>query len=68
MYVACMGRGGGIQGSVEKPTRKRPLGNPRRRWEDNKMNLKEIGWEPVCWIRLPQHKDRKRVLVDTNGF
>jgi len=30
---------------VGKPERKRPLGRPRRRWEDNiKMDLKEVGW------------------------
>jgi len=30
--------------SVGKPEGKRPLGRPRRRWEDNiKMDLKEVG-------------------------
>jgi hypothetical protein len=30
---------------VGKPERKRPLGRPRRRWEDNtRMDLREIGW------------------------
>jgi hypothetical protein len=30
---------------VEKPERKRPLGRPRRRWDDNiKMDLQEVGW------------------------
>jgi len=30
---------------VEKPERKRPLGRPRRRWEDNiKMGLQEVGY------------------------
>ena len=30
--------------STGKPTGKRPLGRPRRRWEDNiRMDLKEIG-------------------------
>jgi len=30
---------------VGKPEGKRPLGRPRRRWEDNiKMNLQEVGW------------------------
>jgi hypothetical protein len=30
---------------VGKPEGKRPLGRPRRRWEDNfKMYLREIGW------------------------
>jgi len=41
---------------VQKSMRKRPLGNPRCRWEDNnKNNLKEIVWDFVGWIRLPQH-------------
>jgi hypothetical protein len=31
-----------------KPERKRPLGRPGRRWEDNiKMDFKEIGWEEL---------------------
>ena len=31
---------------VRKPEGKRPLGRPRRRWEDNiKMDLQEVGWE-----------------------
>jgi len=30
---------------VRKPEGKRPLGRPRRRWEDNiKMDLQEVGW------------------------
>jgi hypothetical protein len=30
---------------VGKPAGKRPLGSPRRRWEDNiKMDLMEVGW------------------------
>jgi hypothetical protein len=30
---------------VGKPEGKRPLGRPRRRWEDGiRMNLREIGW------------------------
>jgi hypothetical protein len=33
---------------VGKPERKRPLGRPRRRWEDGiTMNLEETGWEGV---------------------
>jgi hypothetical protein len=35
------------------PEGKRPLGRPRRRWEDKvKIDLKEIGLEAVDWIRL----------------
>ena len=30
---------------VGKPEGKRPLGRPRRRWEDNiKMGVREVGW------------------------
>jgi hypothetical protein len=44
-HVACMGEGRGVYGaSVWKPEGKRPLGRPRRRWEDNiKMDLTETG-------------------------
>jgi len=39
-----------------KPEGKRPLGKPRRRWEDNiKMNLQEVGWEVwtrSSWLRI----------------
>jgi hypothetical protein len=38
---------------VGKPEGKRPLGKPRRRWEDNiKMNLREIGWGGMDWFDL----------------
>jgi hypothetical protein len=34
-----------------KSERKRPLGRPRHRWvDDNKMDLREIGWDGVDWI------------------
>jgi len=37
---------------------KRPLGRPRRRWEDNiRKDLKEIGWEVVDWMHLAQDRD-----------
>jgi len=36
---------------VWKPEGKRPLGRPRRRWEDNiKMYLREVGCEGMDWI------------------
>jgi hypothetical protein len=36
---------------VAKPEEKRPLGSPRRRWEDNnRMDLREIGWVGTDWI------------------
>jgi hypothetical protein len=44
---------------VGKPEGKRPLGRPRRRWEDGiRMDLMEIDWMGVDWIRLPQDRDR----------
>ena len=43
---------------VGKPEGKRPLGRPRRRWEDNiKMDLQEEGRGCGSWMELAQHKD-----------
>jgi len=44
---------------VSELKKKRPLGRPRRRWEDNIIkDLREIGWEGLEWIHLAQDKDR----------
>jgi hypothetical protein len=49
---------------VGKPEGKRPLGRPRRRWEDGiRMDLGEIGLGDVAWIRLSQDRDRWRAVV-----
>jgi hypothetical protein len=41
------------------PETKRPLGRPRRRWEDNiKMDLDKMGLEGVNWIHLTPDRDR----------
>jgi hypothetical protein len=49
---------------VGKPKGKRPLGRPRRRWEDGGiMDLREIGFGGVDWIRLAQDRDRWRAVV-----
>jgi hypothetical protein len=49
---------------VGKPEGKRPLGRPRRRWEDEiRMDLGEIGLGGVDWIRLSQDRDRWRAVV-----
>jgi hypothetical protein len=53
-HVARMGEGRGVyRVLVGRPESKRPLGRPRRRWEDNiKMDLKEIGIDGANWIQL----------------
>ena len=44
---------------VGKPEGKRPLGSPRRRWEDNiKMDLHEVGRGCADWMELAQDRDR----------
>jgi hypothetical protein len=49
---------------VGKPERKRTLRRPRRRWEDGiRMDLREIGWGGVDWIRLAWDRDRWRAVV-----
>jgi hypothetical protein len=44
---------------------KRPLGRPRRRWEDIRMDLRKIGWGGMDWIDLAQDRDRWRAVVNT---
>jgi hypothetical protein len=49
---------------VGKPEGKRPLGILRRRWEDNnKINLREIGWGGMDCIFLTQDREQWRALV-----
>jgi hypothetical protein len=51
---------------VERPEGRRPLGRPRRRWEDNiKMDRREIRFGDVDWIHLAQDRDRWRAVVNT---
>jgi hypothetical protein len=52
---------------VGRPEGKRPLGRPRRRWEDNiKMDLREIGIDGVNWIRLAQDNVQWRTCENGN--
>ena len=47
------------------PARKRPLGRPRRRCEDNiRMDIKEIGINMWNWVGSAQDRKYRRVLVD----
>ena len=51
---------------IGKPVRKRPLGRPRRRWEDNiKMALQEVGGSCGDWMEFAQDTDRWLALVGT---
>ena len=48
-----------------RPTGKRPLGRPRRRWDDNiRMYLKEIGINTRNWVDSAHDGDYWRVLVN----
>jgi hypothetical protein len=54
------GKGRGVyRVLVGRPEGKRPLGRPRRKWEDNiKMDLREIGIDGANWIQLAQDRVR----------
>ena len=44
---------------VGKPERKRLLGRPRRRWEDNiEIDLQEVGWGCADWMELAQDRNK----------
>jgi len=64
-HVARMGKRRGVYSVlVGKPKGRRPLGGPRRRWENNiRMDLQEVECGVVDWIELAQNRDRWRTLV-----
>jgi hypothetical protein len=69
-WAGHMARMGEVRGAynilVGRPEGRRPLGRPKRRWEDNiEMDLREIGFEDVDWIHWAQDRDRWRALVST---
>ena len=64
-HVARMWEKRGIyRGMMGKPKGKRPLGRPRQRKEDIKMDIKEVGWEGMDWIDLAQDRDTCWALVN----
>ena len=64
--MARMGEGRGLYGVlVGKPEGKRPLGRPRRRWEDNiRMELQEVVCRDMDCIDVAQEWDRWRARVN----
>jgi hypothetical protein len=57
-HIASMGvRRGANRDLVGKPEGKKPLGRPRRRWEDNiNMDIQEAGWVSMDWTDLAKER------------
>jgi len=48
------------QNLVGKAEGKRPHARRWRRWENNKVDFREVGWEGVGWIDLVQNRNKLR--------
>jgi transposase len=60
------GRGEVYRVLLGRPEGKRPVGRPRRRWEDHiKMDLREIGIDGARWIQLAQDRVQWRAFLKT---
>jgi hypothetical protein len=60
--MRCVGR---AEKCSQKPERKRPLGRPGCRWEDNiKMDLEKLGYRGVEWIHQTEDRDQFQALVN----
>ena len=68
-HVTRMGEDRGVHRVlVGNPEEKRPLGRPRRRWEDNiKMDLQEVAGSRGNWMELAQDRDGWRTLEELSG-
>jgi hypothetical protein len=66
-HAAHMGEGRGVyRVLVGRPEVKRPVGRPRRRWEENiNIDLREIGIDRTNWIQLAQDRVQWRACVNT---
>jgi hypothetical protein len=65
-HIARMGEGRGVyRVLVGRPEVKRPLGRPRRRWEDNvKLYVQEVGCGGIDWIDLAEDRYNWQTLVN----
>ena len=69
MGRACSQNGGRLECfqnfNRKKPTGKRPLGRPRRRWEDNiRMDIEQIGINAGNWVDSAQDRNYWRALMN----
>ena len=65
-HVARIGERRGVyRDLVGNPEGKRPPGSPKRSWEDNiKIDLQEVEWRGMDWIKLDQDKDNWLTFVN----